>query len=123
LLEARTVLILNQTGSREITDGASQAFADSKRLTVVNSKESADLIATFTPTTEQTGERTIPFILMSINRRSSEAVLFQTGMRTIRIGPDGSVSLAYASVAKGCVDELIKKMQDYERTRTPVPAR
>ena len=65
LLEARTVFILNQTGSPEITDGASQAFADSKRLIVVNSKESADLIVTFTPATEQTGERTIPFIRMS----------------------------------------------------------
>ncbi len=123
LLEAKTVFILNQTGSREITDGASQAFTDSKRLTVVNSKESADLIVTFTPATEQTGERTIPFIRMSINRPASEAVLFQTGMRTIRIGPDSSVPLADASVAKACVDELIHKMQDYERVRTSVPAR
>jgi hypothetical protein len=123
LLEAKTVFILNQTGSPEITDGASQAFADSKRLIVVNSKESADLIVTFTPATEQIGERTIPFIRMSINRPASEAVLFQTGMRTVRIGPDSSVSLADASVAKGLVDELIKKMQDYERVRTQVPVK
>jgi hypothetical protein len=123
LLEAKTIFILNQSGSRDITDGASQAFADSKRLTVVNSKESADLIATFIPATEQTGERTIPFIRMSINRPASEAVLFQTGMRTVRIGPDGSVSLADSSVAKACVDELIHKMQDHERVRTSVPVK
>jgi hypothetical protein len=100
LLDARTVFIVNQTGSADVMSGAEKAFTDWKRWAVVQSKESADLVATFTNADKQDEGGTVRGIQITINGPSSDSPAFQTTVSAKTSGTHPDHSLAENCVAR-----------------------
>jgi hypothetical protein len=89
LLDAKTILIDNQTGSREVYDGAAGVLKGWDRVKLVDVRADADLIARFVNTTEDEGKLapTSP-IEMRVYGKESKEPLFVSNLVPSRYNPD-----------------------------------
>jgi hypothetical protein len=96
LVRAKTIYIINNSGSEKVMDGAYDAFAKWGKLGVAKSKESADMIVVFTKEERLYQGTTSRRIEMSVHATNSDDPLFQTTQRN----------------ATKCVDDLRKRMEE-----------
>jgi hypothetical protein len=107
VLAAKTVYLVNETGDQGVTDGAYDAFTKWGRYSIAKSKESAEIVASFTSTGRLVEGTTLQSITMSIYRVGSQDADYQTTQRVHFRNQ--------SKAAKSCVTDFQKRFEEAKR--------
>ena len=98
---AKSIFIVNQTGSQSVTDIAYGEFQQWGRFAIVDRKDAADLVALFMVETTYQNGTPVKMVIMRIFGKTSEDALFQASHQWALL----------ANGPKHCVSEFKKRVQ------------